>query len=93
MLKHYFSDVEKLSDELGKQLWLIIRLALSSVRKEPQIIVTALRIIEREEKIDKRHEGRGFVSPGRPKEWRKRVFEIIEEAIFERLTGSQLEDR
>ena len=97
MLKHYFSEVEKLSDELGKQLWFIIRQALSSVRKEPQIIVTALRIIEREEKADEgsinRQEVTGFISPGRPKRWRKRVFEIMEEAVFERLTGSQLEDR
>ena len=97
MLKHYFSEVEKISDELGKQLWLIIRLALSSVRKEPQIIVTALRIIEREEKGDQaalhRQDVTGFISPGRPKKWRKRVFEIMEEAVFERLTGSQLEDR
>lgn len=97
MLKHYFSEVEKISDELGKQLWLIVRLALNSVRKEPSIIVTALRIIEREERSDelalKRQEMTGFIAPGRPKKWRKRVFEILEEAVFERITGSQLEDR
>ncbi|KAI1289385.1 Exocyst complex component 3 [Halotydeus destructor] len=97
MLKHYFSDVEKLSEELGKQLWLIVRLTLNSVRKEPQIIVTALRIVEREEKSDamakKRHDQSGFVTPGRPKNWRKRVFEILEEAATERIVGNQLEDR
>ena len=97
MLKHYFSEVEKISDELGKQLWLIIRLALNSVIKEPTVIVTALRIVEREEKRDeaalKRQDVTGFISPGRPKKWRKRVFEILEEAVYERITGSQLEDR
>lgn len=97
MLKHYFNEVEKLSDELGKQLWLIIRLALNSVRKEPQIIVTALRIVEREEKNDaiahKRMDQTGFCSPGRPKNWRKRVFEILEEAVTERIVGNQLEER
>lgn len=97
MLKHYFSEVEKISDELGKQLWLIIRLALNSVRKEPSIIVTALRIVEREEKRDeaalKRQDSTGFISPGRPKRWRKRVFEILEEAVYERIAGTQLEDR
>ena len=97
MLKHYFSDVEKISDELAKQLWLIFRLALNSCRKEPAVIVTALRIVEREEKRDEaaiaRQEATGFISPGRPKQWRKRTFEILEESVFERLTGSQLEER
>src|SRR5690625_3440264 len=50
VLKHYFADVEKLLEELGKQLWLIIRMTLNSVRKEPSIIVSALRIIESEER-------------------------------------------
>ncbi|RWS26204.1 exocyst complex component 3-like protein, partial [Leptotrombidium deliense] len=97
MLKHYFSEVEKISDELGKQLWLIIRLALNSVRKEPSVIVTALRIIEREEKSDanalKRYDSTGFMCPGRPKCWRKRVFEILEEAVSERIAGNQIDER
>lgn len=97
MLKHYYSEVEKLSEELGKQLWLIIRLALNSVRKEPSIIVTALRIIEREEKADsmaiKRFDTTGFMPSGRPKQWRKRVFEILEEAISERISGNQFHER
>jgi exocyst complex component 3 len=97
MLKHYFSDVEKLSEELGKQLWFIIRLALNSAKKEPSVIVNALRIIEREEKADqiakRRFDSTGFMSPGRPKQWRKRVFEILEEAVSERIAGNQLEDR
>ena len=97
MLKHYFSEVEKISEELAKQLWLIIRLVLNSVRKEPAIIVTALRIVEREEKRDeaalKRQDATSFISPGRPKKWRKRVFEILEEAVYERIAGTQLEDR
>jgi exocyst complex component 3 len=97
MLKHYYSEVEKLSEELGKQLWLIIRLTLNSVRKEPPIIVTALRIIEREEKADamaiKRHDTTGFMPQGRPKQWRKRVFEILEEAVSERIAGNQFHER
>ncbi|CAG2118198.1 unnamed protein product, partial [Medioppia subpectinata] len=97
MLKHYYSEVEKLSEELGKQLWLIIRLTLNSVRKEPAIIVTALRIIEREEKADamaiKRYDTTGFMPTGRPKQWRKRVFEILEEAISERIAGNQFHER
>ena len=37
MLKQYFADVERLSDELGKQLWLILKRTLNTVRKEPQV--------------------------------------------------------
>ena len=97
MLKHYFSEVEKLSDELGKQLWLHIRMTLNSAKNNPSVIVTALRIIEREEKADeiaqKKFDSLGFMPHCRPKQWKKRVFEILEEAVSERISGSQLEDR
>ena len=96
-LKQYYGEVEKLSDELGKQLWLIIRMTLNSVRKEPSVIVTALRIIEREERADlqasKRCEQSGFKSIARPKNWRKRVFEILEEAVNERISGNKFQER
>lgn len=94
-LKQYFADVEKLSDELGKQIWLILKRTLTSVRKEPQIIVTALRIIEREEMRDAPREraATGFVPPGRPKGWRKRCFEVLESAVEDRIEGNQFEER
>jgi len=37
-------------DLLSKQLWLILHRTIISVRMEPTIIVTVLRIIEREER-------------------------------------------
>ncbi|XP_042239451.1 exocyst complex component 3-like [Homarus americanus] len=52
MLKEYFADVQKLSDDLGKQVWIILQRTLNTVRKEPTQIVTALRIVEREERAD-----------------------------------------
>lgn len=96
-LKQYFSDVDKLSEELGRQIWLIVRRTLTCVRRDPQTIVSALRIIEREERADdqtlKRYESTGFMPPGRPKQWRKRVFDILEEAVAERISGNQFEER
>lgn len=52
MLKAYFEDVETVSNLLEKQIKLIMARTLNTVRKEPTVIVTALRIIEREEKRD-----------------------------------------
>jgi len=96
-LKHYFSDIDKLYDEMGRQIWIIVRRAFSCVRRDPQTIVSALRITEREEREDelvsKKHDATGFMPPGRPRQWRKRVIEILEEAVAERITGNQLETR
>lgn len=96
-LEKYFKDVVVLSESLGKQLWVIIQRTLSSVRREPTLIVTALRIIEREERMDdavaQRKAQTGFMPPGRPKQWRKKCFEILEHSIAQKIEGNQLEDR
>lgn len=97
MLKAYFSDVEKLSDLLEKQLRLVISRTLNTVRKEPTVIVTALRIIEREEKVDEeayKHEKQtGFMPPGRPKHWKAMAFDVLEKSVYTRIEGTQIEER
>lgn len=53
IMKAYFSEIDKLSQELAKQLWLILDRVLDYVRgvdPGPQQLITALRIIEREER-------------------------------------------
>ena len=52
-IEQYFSELERLSEELGKQLWVILQRTTITIRTEPTIIVSCLRIIEREEKYDK----------------------------------------
>lgn len=68
-----------------------------SVRREPALIVSALRIIEREERLDQislqRKEQTGFMPPDRPKRWRDKCFSVIEEWISNRIEGNQMEDR
>ena len=49
-VNHYFADVERLAENLAKQLWLILHRMTITVRREPAIIVTVIRIIEREER-------------------------------------------
>ena len=63
----------------GKQLWLKLSRTLATVRREPQEIVTVLRVIEREEQADAELRdalATGYVPPGRPKRWRQRALQV-----------------
>nr|XP_023016635.1 exocyst complex component 3 [Leptinotarsa decemlineata] len=97
MLKAYFADVEVLSNLLEKQLTFILSRTLNTVRKDPTVIVTALRIIEREEKADedavKQQKQTGFIPPGRPKKWKDMAFHILEKSVASKIEGTQVEER
>nr|CAD7396422.1 unnamed protein product [Timema cristinae] len=97
MLKAYFEDVEGLSQLLEKQLRLVVSRTLNTLRKEPTEIVTALRIIEREEKADafalQRQRQSGFLPPGRPKRWREKALEVLEKSVAQRIEGTQVDER
>lgn len=94
MLKAYFADVEVLSNLLEKQLTFILSRTLTNVRKDPTVIVTALRIIEREEKSDedalKQQKQTGFIPPGRPKKWKQLLFRILEKTVASKVEGAQV---
>lgn len=58
------------------------------VSSTPAKVVTALRIVEREEKMDAMIEetlsAKGIPSsqlPGRPKKWREKCFQILETSV------------
>ncbi|XP_038051319.1 exocyst complex component 3-like [Patiria miniata] len=97
LLKQYFSEVERLSEMLFRQLKLAMHRVLNAARENPAMVVTALRIIEREERIDKkmldREKMAGFKAPGRPKEWKRKCMEELKHLALVRIEGSQLEDR
>ncbi|XP_034827059.1 exocyst complex component 3 [Maniola hyperantus] len=97
MLKAYFEDVEAVSNLLEKQIKLILERTLNTVRKEPTVIVTALRIIEREEKRDQmalqQQDQSGFMPPGRPKNWRTKAFEVLERVTAQRVEGTRVDER
>ncbi|XP_016940921.3 exocyst complex component 3 [Drosophila suzukii] len=96
-LKRHFEKVDTVSQELEKRLRLILSRTLNTLRKKPTIIVTALRIIEREEKNDQfalqQQKVTGFLPPGRPKAWRRMIMDVLQQSVVTRIEGSKLEER
>ena len=89
--------MERLSEELSKQLWLVFGRSLNIIQKNPQLVVTAVRIVEREERADacaiQRQAESGFLPPDRPKRWKARAFKVLSDAVMERIEGNQFEER
>uniref|UniRef100_A0A4W3KK81 Exocyst complex component 3 n=2 Tax=Callorhinchus milii TaxID=7868 RepID=A0A4W3KK81_CALMI len=97
LIQVYFRKVEKLSEAMGKQIWMMVQRASVTVRQDPTHLVSLIRVIEREEKLDKRMLDRqkqtGFIPPGRPKKWKAKLFEILERTVNNRIEASQAETR
>ncbi|XP_075621275.1 exocyst complex component 3-like protein isoform X2 [Balearica regulorum gibbericeps] len=78
----YFGGLQELNESLAKQLWDIVGSSLRLVREDPVLFVTAVRIIEREEKIDDTLLLEAtFLPPGRPKGWRQKFYRVLQETI------------
>merc|ERR1711892_225590 len=96
-LKKYFDAVNELSSKMEKQLGHTLMRTFATVKRDPENLVTALRIMEREEVTDEhydhQHKKTGFLPPDRPKEWRKKCLEKLRESVFQKIEGNQLEGR
>lgn len=96
-LKRYFEKVDVVSKKLENKLRIILNRTLNTVRKEPTVIVTTFRIIEREEKSDAfalaQQKQTGFIPPNRPKQWRKMAMGVLNQMVVERIESSKLDER
>ncbi|XP_019720848.1 exocyst complex component 3-like protein isoform X1 [Hippocampus comes] len=87
LVSKYFSGVRNLGETLGKELWVVVSNALAVVRQNPTSFVSTVRIIEREEAIDRtllqeQADGNARpLPPGRPRCWRACFFKVLEEAV------------
>uniref|UniRef100_A0A671P490 Exocyst complex component 3-like n=1 Tax=Sinocyclocheilus anshuiensis TaxID=1608454 RepID=A0A671P490_9TELE len=97
LIRGYFGQVQGLSEGLSKQLWMVLQRAMVTVRRDPTMLVSVVRIIEREEKIDRkmldRKKQTGFIPPGRPKCWKNRMNEVLEGTVSGRIESTQSETR
>ena len=95
--KSYFHAVNEVSNKMEKQLGHVLMRTFAIVKREPEKLVTALRIIEREEATDEHYDHKqkqtGFLPPDRPKAWRKKCLEKLRESVFQKIEGNQLEGR
>ncbi|XP_034389911.1 exocyst complex component 3-like protein isoform X2 [Cyclopterus lumpus] len=92
LVAKYFSGVGQLVDALGKELWAVVSSALALAQQNPTPFVSAVRIVEREEALDRalleeRGRTRGTsrpLPPGRPRCWRACFFQVLDEAVSAR---------
>lgn len=78
----YFSGLQDLNERLAKQLWDIAGSSLRLVRQDPALFVSAVRIVEREERIDDTLLLEAtFLPPGRPKGWRQKFQSVLQESL------------
>ncbi|XP_062997069.1 exocyst complex component 3-like protein [Elgaria multicarinata webbii] len=84
-VESYFGGLLELNDALARHLWHIVADGTKLVSEDPSLFVSAVRIIEREEGIDDalllRSQPLGFLPPGRPKCWRQKFFQVIQDTL------------
>uniref|UniRef100_A0A674II32 Uncharacterized protein n=1 Tax=Terrapene triunguis TaxID=2587831 RepID=A0A674II32_9SAUR len=85
VVESFFAGLQELSHALAQQLWRVVGVGVRLVQEDPALFVSAVRIIEREESVDDAlllgpHAHR-FPAPGRPKAWRQRFYQVIQETI------------
>ncbi|GCC36987.1 hypothetical protein chiPu_0015487 [Chiloscyllium punctatum] len=93
----YFAVVGQLNEELIKELWDVVGSGLALVKQDPSLFVSAIRIIEREEEMDRAaadsQSQHAFLPPGRPKNLRQTFFKVIEQSTRAQFRARQTDTK
>lgn len=96
LVEEFFKKIKEIQHILEKNIFVTIKRMLEVSKSYPEQLVTALRIIEREEALDeywmKKKEESGFAPSDRPKEWRKKSKKTIENVIETIIHGCRIEE-
>ena len=83
----YWTGLDELVGRLEGEVGGGVSRSCSLARLQPALLVTALRIIEREEAADSDWAAQGFQPPGRPRGWRSSALARLRSGIAERAEG------
>lgn len=93
----FFKKNKEIQTLLHNCLFVTLKRMLEVSKSFPEQLVSALRIIEREEILDedwkKKKEETGFAPPDRPKKWRRECRETIKSIAYNRIHGCRIEER
>ena len=88
LVTNYFADYERLVAHLRQLISFRISRWYDCAISAPEKLVTALRIIEREEQVDRfwmeKKETSGFTLPDRPRQWKKLCLELLRSSVKDR---------
>ncbi|RNA29859.1 exocyst complex component 3 [Brachionus plicatilis] len=97
LVEEFFKKVKQLQEILHSNIFLVIKRMLEVSKSYPNQLVTALRVISREEALDefwmKKKEETGFAPSDRPKRWKEECKETIKRTIETKIQGCWIDDR
>ncbi|CAH8640930.1 unnamed protein product [Heterobilharzia americana] len=95
-LRAFFRELENLNEMFRHKIIMLGSRLTSAVITHNRFVVNCIRVIDREERADanwrKKTEKHGFMPDGRPKQWKKLLFDSIFNTIKDKVFGSALDN-
>lgn len=96
LVDDFFKQVKEIQSLLKNHIFVTIKRMLEVSKSYPEQLVTALRIIEREEILDehwnKKKEETGFAPSDRPRNWRQECKNIVKHIVEAKIHGCRIEE-
>jgi exocyst complex component 3 len=98
LVDDFFKQVKEIQLALHNHIFMTIKRMLEVSKSYPEQLVSALRIIEREEILDdywqkKKEDENGFAPKDRPKKWRQECRDTIKTIVENKVHGLRIEER